>query len=119
MTSILVRLDLSDVTSGLAASSSMQCPNCDDPLVMHQPDEQSPDRLLGTCEECGAWFLLDLAGEVMVRLPDVESLRETQSSSQRPLLYRSPRPVSSQPGAAPVTSIKRRITLAGITTPDS
>lgn len=51
------------------------CPHCDEPLVLHQPDADQPDRLLGTCPDCRAWFLIDSEAEVMVRLPDQDALR--------------------------------------------
>jgi hypothetical protein len=82
MTSILLGLDLIRLTSGLADASGIECPGCDDLLVIHQPDEQSPDHLLGTCRECGAWFLIDEAGELMLRLPAVGALRDAQSASR-------------------------------------
>ena len=80
MTSISVDLDLIRLTSSPFDCLMIPCPSCDDRLVIHQPDEQSPDRLLGTCEGCRDWFLLDEAGEVMVRLPNLEALRGTQLS---------------------------------------
>jgi hypothetical protein len=56
------------------------CLHCCSPLALHQPDPDSPDRLLGVCEHCRHWFLIDLlAGEsegVMVRLPDTEVIRD-------------------------------------------
>jgi hypothetical protein len=36
------------------------CPNCRFLLTFHQPDPQSPERLLATCAACQAWFV---AGE--------------------------------------------------------
>ena len=56
-----------------------QCLNCSLPLALSQPDLNSPDRLLGVCEECKRWFLVDLIpGETegfLWRLPDVEVIR--------------------------------------------
>ena len=37
---------------------------------------ESPDRLLGICPECRAWFLVDISSGVMVRLPDRAALQE-------------------------------------------
>ena len=50
------------------------CPRCSASLVLYQPDEQWPERLLGTCADCHAWFLIDAAREIMIRLPDEEEL---------------------------------------------
>jgi hypothetical protein len=53
-------------------ASEVLCARCQVVLVRHQPDEEQPDRLLGTCDGCGAWFLLDLTNSVMIALPDTE-----------------------------------------------
>lgn len=46
------------------------CPSCGAGLVLHQPDLDLANRLLGTCEECKAWFVVDgqlrLVSEVSV-----------------------------------------------------
>jgi hypothetical protein len=68
----IVRLDTApDAYPGL------RCPSCDDLLAVHQPDVELPDRLLGVCAECRAWFLIDSAVGVMARLPDRDALRES------------------------------------------
>lgn len=36
----------------------LACPECDSDLVLHQPDGNRPERLLATCDECKAWFLI-------------------------------------------------------------
>lgn len=51
----------------------VRCPDCRGPLAIHQPDERLPDRLLGTCRSCLAWFLLDADGVLTFRLPDSET----------------------------------------------
>ena len=46
---------------------------CEAPLEVHQPDAEHPDRILGTCERCQGWVIVDFAPEsdegVMVFLP--------------------------------------------------
>ena len=76
MTSILLSLDLIRLTSDPDDPLVFQCTSCHDSLVLHQPDEDLPDRLLGTCQECRTWFLIDRATEVMVKLPDENTLRD-------------------------------------------
>jgi hypothetical protein len=44
------------------------CQNCGCELQLHQPDPDLPKRLLGTCEECKSWFLLDLVAGSMTLL---------------------------------------------------
>ena len=50
------------------------CARCQTELVRHQPDDEHPERLLGTCEGCGAWYLIDADAGVMFALPDVKTL---------------------------------------------
>ena len=56
----------SDPTSCVLA---LTCPHCEFPLTLHQPDPELPDRLLATCDDCKAWFLTNLAGQVSSALP--------------------------------------------------
>jgi hypothetical protein len=39
------------------------CEFCENELDLHQPDTMSPERLLGTCDECHAWFIIDIFSE--------------------------------------------------------
>jgi hypothetical protein len=80
MTSILLSLDVIRLTSEDAECSGSECPLCAGLLAIHQPDEQLPDHLLGTCMECQTWFLIDEAEGLMLRLPKVEAVRDASSS---------------------------------------
>jgi hypothetical protein len=55
------------------------CLNCGAPLELHQPEAEEPRRFVGTCDQCGRWYLLDwvpLSGEgLMVMLPTHEQLQ--------------------------------------------
>jgi hypothetical protein len=51
----------------------MLCTRCHCPLDRHQPDEARPNRLLGTCCDCGAWYLIDVRSREMFALVDVWS----------------------------------------------
>jgi hypothetical protein len=57
-----------------------RCLNCSLPLSLLQPDLDSPDRLLGVCEQCKHWFLIRLIADhskgLLCRLPDIEFVRE-------------------------------------------
>ncbi len=57
-----------------------QCLNCSSDLTLHQPDMDTPERLLGVCESCKHWYLIDLVPDVsqgvMVWLPEKEVVRE-------------------------------------------
>lgn len=55
--------------------TSVHCPSCAEKLSIHQPDERLPERLLGTCRTCLAWFLLDGNGAITFHLPEAESLK--------------------------------------------
>ena len=56
-----------------------RCLDCFLPLSVSQPDLNSPDRLLGVCEQCKGWFLIHLIPDqtegLLWRLPDVEVIR--------------------------------------------
>ena len=54
--------------------SETPCQGCGEPLSIHQPDINAPERLLGTCDTCGAWHLVDLDRAVTVLLPDQDAL---------------------------------------------
>lgn len=47
------------------------CARCHDMLDRHQPSDDQPDRLLGTCTTCGAWFQIDMRDCRMFLLPDL------------------------------------------------
>ena len=50
------------------------CLRCGAALELHQPDGDAPQRLLGTCDACGGWHLIDGDGSVVVLLPDAAAL---------------------------------------------
>jgi hypothetical protein len=39
---------------------------------------QAIQRLLGTCDDCGRWHLIDCDGSVLVLLPDMDALCEAE-----------------------------------------
>ena len=51
------------------------CPRCQTVLDRHQPQIHRQDQLLATCAWCSAWYLVDVADQVLILLPDVASLR--------------------------------------------
>ncbi len=51
------------------------CVRCQTPLDRHQPDGERPDQLLGTCSECGSWYLIDSEADVMFPFPNLNDLR--------------------------------------------
>jgi hypothetical protein len=57
------------------------CPRCQSTLCIHQPDPNFPDLLLGTCGECGNWFLVGLSPDgreaLSLNLPDLDEIRGT------------------------------------------
>ncbi len=61
------------------AKVGVRCPSCTKALVLHQPDQENPDRLLGVCTRCEDWFLMDLgpdeAAWIVVPLPDAAFFR--------------------------------------------
>jgi len=65
--------------TALDGPTPLKCLNCSSELSLHQPDVNSPERLLGVCEACNYWYLIDIVPDlthgVMVMLPDVEVVR--------------------------------------------
>jgi hypothetical protein len=55
------------------------CLHCGSLLSLSQPDLGSPDRLLGVCERCKHWFIIDLIADrsegLLCRLPDTQVIR--------------------------------------------
>ncbi len=56
------------------------CLACGELLLIHQPDINAPERLLGTCDTCGAWHVIDCDRAVMVLLPDTDGLRNADAA---------------------------------------
>jgi hypothetical protein len=52
----------------------VECPKCSTALLLHQPDVDWPDQMIGICCNCQVWYLLDLAAGLMAVLPDLGSL---------------------------------------------
>jgi hypothetical protein len=59
-------------------SGGGRCVGCDIYLDLHQPDAGLPERLVGICESCRRWYVIDMIPEtdeaVMVLLPEGEAL---------------------------------------------
>ena len=57
------------------------CLNCDTNLGLSQPESEEPARLIGTCGECGRWYLLDwhpnFREGLMILLPDHAEVLES------------------------------------------
>jgi hypothetical protein len=55
------------------------CMECDHRVEIHQPDSELPERMLGTCEYCQTWYLVECdtdAGDAMlILLPDPSQFR--------------------------------------------
>jgi hypothetical protein len=75
MTRISLTLQLFDMRLVRDEASASRCPCCRRPLTLHQPDPDCPDRLVGICEGCRTWFIINAATGVMVRLPGDQELR--------------------------------------------
>jgi hypothetical protein len=76
---VSARLDVLRFPVTVERSAAALCLNCSSPLSLTQPDLKSPDRLLGVCEQCKHWFLIDLIPDmtegIMCRLPPIEVIR--------------------------------------------
>jgi hypothetical protein len=66
-----------------------RCLKCRTTLAVHQPDPDAPGRLLGTCESCGSWHLIDLAESALILLPDCRTIRKAIQAAPRRARKRS------------------------------
>lgn len=49
------------------------CTCCQGFLERHQPEASRPERMLGVCSECSAWFLIDERLCLLYKLPEIWS----------------------------------------------
>jgi hypothetical protein len=61
-------------------ANSLCCPDCRDPLDLHQPDEEQPAQLLGTCDCCSKWYFVmeiepEWNGMLLIELPGQRAIR--------------------------------------------
>lgn len=90
---VSAELDVLRFPTAMEHPIGARCLNCSSPLSLSQPDLDSPGRLLGVCEKCKHWFLIDLIPDqteaVLWRLPDIEMIRHlsienpSESSSKK------------------------------------
>jgi uncharacterized protein YbaR (Trm112 family) len=77
---MICSMDVFRLRSDVMDLSAVVCPDCRDLLTIHQPDERLPDRLIGICDGCPSWFLIELNAATMLRLPDEGALRAARSA---------------------------------------
>ena len=75
MATISLALDVFDMRPARDGTSASRCPCCGRHSPRHQPDPDWPDRLVGTCEGCRSWFIIDTVTGLMLRLPGEHELR--------------------------------------------
>ena len=56
----------------VGCTDRIHCLACDCELILHQPDPDLPERLLGTCDACKSWFLVEGVAGVPIPLQAVE-----------------------------------------------
>jgi hypothetical protein len=81
MTAIPLVLELARFDREPEGRSRLRCPACNEVLMLHQPDEKLPARLLGTCTGCQAWFLIHAGAGIMLRLPEGQVLSDPKATS--------------------------------------
>ena len=76
---VLSPLDVLPFPHPRVAPVGLPCPHCASPLTLHQLDIELADRLIGSCEACKRWYLVDLAADrdvgVLVGLPGDDAVR--------------------------------------------
>jgi hypothetical protein len=71
---ISVPLTVVPLSSHPVVPTETPCLGCGSSLQLHQPDGNAPQRLLGTCDTCGSWHLIDCDRAVTVLLPDATEI---------------------------------------------
>ena len=81
---VVANLDIIPFAAPPGALAWVACAACSEPLGLHQPDPQAPDRLLGICQACNGWFLIEMLPEpaeaMMILLPKSDWLRKAVDS---------------------------------------
>lgn len=76
---VSAKLDVLLFPTSLQIPAGANCRNCESPLTLIQPDMDMPERLIGACEECKHWYLIDMIpgkGEgIFSKLPDCHVIR--------------------------------------------
>jgi hypothetical protein len=79
-----VELRLVRIPTAPAGPGPLRCLNCGETLQFHQPESDLPDRMLGTCDECHQWHLIDFVPgkpeAVVAPLPAGDQVRERAGS---------------------------------------
>jgi hypothetical protein len=86
-----VRITISWEVTVLSVSAgeleASPCQKCGEPLNLHQPDEDDPSHLLGTCVQCGTWHMIEVTPRgtksLLYTLPDAELLRAKHQEIQK------------------------------------
>jgi hypothetical protein len=63
--SLAVSLDLIRFSKLPEDLVGLGCKHCHAPMVVHQPDKDFPDRVLGVCAECHCWYALDMLPDAL------------------------------------------------------
>jgi hypothetical protein len=63
------------------------CRDCKQPLNVHQPDEERPSHLLGTCDGCGSWYLIEIRQDqskaYLHDLPNVSAIHRAERMGRK------------------------------------
>ena len=66
---------------------SARCQKCETELEIHQPQENDPQELLGTCTHCGCWHLIQVAPDgteaLLFNIPGIDFVRETLAQARK------------------------------------
>ena len=58
-----VTLEIRRIAFDPAAPEALLCGRCGEILEIHQPEAETPELLLGTCRDCGAWYGVGVEGD--------------------------------------------------------
>ena len=89
MNTVFASQDLIPASIDCRSLDEIECGKCESSLRIHQPDEQLAYRLIGTCPDCLAWYLIDAEKGIMALLPDEDDLRNVEPCIARPCRSRA------------------------------
>jgi hypothetical protein len=88
---IRVPLTMRVVSTSPHAVDRGRCLACEGCLDLQQPDAEDPDRLLGICEVCRLWYVIDLVpgtdDAVMLQLPRGDYVRDEMAERATEKLF--------------------------------
>jgi uncharacterized protein YbaR (Trm112 family) len=67
--------------------ATLKCQVCKGFIEIHQPNPVEPERILGTCPQCGLWYLIESQEKIdqimVLQLPDFAAIPHPTGTGSR------------------------------------